>query len=61
MAVCPLITICKEQVTYEHYSQYCVNITEDKYKECPKYQELSRVKKTPMEWRSLIFPATARR
>ena len=52
--ICPFITKCKEKVDFEHFRNVCMNITEDKYKECPIYQKLTSEKKTPSEWSSLI-------
>jgi len=52
--ICPLIGICKKKVDLDHYREVCSNVTEDKYKECPHYKELTATPKKPSEW-SKIF------
>jgi hypothetical protein len=57
MAVCPFIGKCKQKVTIDFYSNVCTNVTEDKYKECPFFKQLTAEPKTPEEWRRLILGA----
>ncbi|GEM_PF-5958221 len=53
--ICPLLAGCEKEVDLEHYTKYCANIKEDKYKECPYYKELSLVKRKPLEWSKIAF------
>jgi len=54
--ICPFLSICNMMVDYPHYTKYCVNIAEDKYLECKRYQELVKEKKTPLDWSKLGVP-----
>jgi hypothetical protein len=54
MAICPFIGRCKEKVTIDKYMSTCTNITEDAYKKCPTYQQMTAEAKTPEEWRQLL-------
>lgn len=56
LAICPLISICKEKVDFKHYMDKCSNIREDKYPECEHYKRIAGEVKTPLEWRSLLTP-----
>jgi len=54
--ICPLHGACKAKVDFEHYREYCINVGEDKYKECPHYQKVASEKRTPAEWAELTRP-----
>ncbi|MCS7387167.1 MAG: hypothetical protein NDF55_10660 [archaeon GB-1867-005] len=52
--VCPLIARCKKKVDYETYREFCINIQEEKYKECDEYKKVMGVKRTPLEWNEFL-------
>jgi len=59
LGVCPFLTICKKQVNYAYYTEYCTNLKEDKCKQCDEYKKLAAQTQTPLEWsRAAAPPAT---
>jgi len=59
--ICPLLSICKKQVSLEHYSNICSNLTKDAYKDCQEYKKLSTEQKTPLDWSRVLTITTATR
>jgi hypothetical protein len=53
--ICPAITLCREKVTIDQYSNICANMSKDAYKDCPAYARLIKETRTPSEWaRSMV-------
>ncbi|MEM2612294.1 MAG: hypothetical protein QW332_06130 [Thermoproteota archaeon] len=52
--ICPLLGICREQVTLEKYRDVCINVISDEFTKCPKYKEYSTKTMSPLEWQRAL-------
>lgn len=52
--ICPIISTCKAKVNFDHYKEFCSNMREDKYKDCPHFKKQTEAERTPMEWSSIL-------